>query len=86
MSATANGVRPTTGDYRRVEIELADATLRNETLRSRLTEAERKLRQRLTPRQCRDILDRNTELERMNKILLERNVVLARKQRQRPPG
>ncbi len=66
---------------RRVQVENADLRTRLDAAEHNLREARRQVRERLSGRQARAILDENAELRRMNEILLKRNEALARKQR-----
>lgn len=77
-------------DERQLLSGLRRSEIENQDLRRELAAARemnrmlrRRLRERLTGAQARAVLDENAELRRMNKILVERNTILARRQRQR---
>lgn len=69
-----------TGEEREVAVSGAYV----EHLKRQLAYAKRELRERPTLRQVEAVMEENRRLEEMNRILLARNAVLAREQRQRP--
>jgi hypothetical protein len=81
--STAIDERQLLSGLRRSEAENHDLRGQIAGLREKLRVAEQRVKERLTPDQTRAVIAENAELRRMNAILLQRNEVLARKQRER---
>ncbi len=75
---------PIDSEHQRLALRIEDLTVELDLARHRLAKAYAHLQERLTPRQCRQILDRNQELERMNAVLLRRNEILNRRLNEKP--
>lgn len=76
-----NGI-PLIGDYNRIALECIDLRAEVESLRGRLRAVNETLASLPSKRQIEDVLKEIEGLRTMNSILLRRNEVLNRKQRE----